>query len=145
MLLCGEPEVEELSRPFLAVLAKIGDEGRIAVELRAEIEAVSQLLRHGDHVDVDFLMGLGEAGALLVLTYPFIHRLDKGQLLIERHIAGQLVAPVIDVMLLQLIQQAVLGKGRLGVRPGQQLIQQLIGNMRLFASCHTMSPLFPSD
>ena len=43
--------------------------------------------------------------------------------------------------LLQLIQQAVLGKGRLGVRPGQQLIQQLIGNMRLFASCHTMSPV----
>ena len=44
--------------------------------------------------------------------------------------------------LLQLIQQAVLGKGRLGVRPGQQLIQQLIGNMRLFASCHTMSLCF---
>ena len=80
------------------MFAELRDESRIAVHLRAEIEAVSQLLRHGDHVDVDFLMGLGEAGSLLVLAHPFIHRLDEGRLLIGRHIAGQLVAPVIDVM-----------------------------------------------
>src|SRR5512132_1737137 len=98
MLRRGRPEIEELGRPFLAVSTKIRDEGRIAVELGGEIEAVSQLLRHGDHVDVDFLMGLGEAGSLLVLAHPSINRLDEGQLLIGRHIAGQLVAPVIDVM-----------------------------------------------
>src|SRR5512132_4746263 len=98
MLRRGRPEVEELIGPFLAVSTKIRDEGRIAVELGAEIEAVSQLLRHGDHVDVAFLMGLGEAGSLLVLAHPSIHRLDEGQLLIGRHIAGQLVSPIIDVM-----------------------------------------------
>ena len=46
--------------------------------------------------------------------------------------------------LLQLIQQAILLKCRLRVRPGQQLIQQLIGNNRWFPSCHTMPPQFPS-
>ena len=42
--------------------------------------------------------------------------------------------------LLQLVQQAVLLERRLRIRAGQQLVQKLIGNNRLFASCHTMSP-----
>src|SRR5512144_746739 len=47
--------------------------------------------------------------------------------------------------LLQLIQQAVLLARCFRIRSGQQLIQHLIRNNRLFASCHTMSPLTPSE
>src|SRR5512134_362413 len=46
--------------------------------------------------------------------------------------------------LLQLVQQPVLVKRRLRVRSSQKLIQKCIGNSRLFASCHTMSPFLAS-
>src|SRR5208283_5298479 len=46
--------------------------------------------------------------------------------------------------LLQLVEQPVLGKGRLRVGSRQKLIKQLVGNSRLLPSRHTMSPSFPS-
>jgi hypothetical protein len=42
--------------------------------------------------------------------------------------------------LLQLVQQAVGGKGALGIGPSQQLVKDGIWDNRLFASGHAMSP-----
>ena len=42
--------------------------------------------------------------------------------------------------LLQLVEQAILGEGGLGISPSQQLIQNVIGYRGFFASCHAMSP-----
>jgi hypothetical protein len=46
--------------------------------------------------------------------------------------------------LLQLVQQALFVKRRLGVRSSQKLIQKRIGNNQMFVSCHTMSPSLAS-
>src|SRR5512132_4194008 len=42
-------------------------------------------------------------------------------------------------------QQAVLLERHFRVGAGQQLVEKLIGNNRLFASCHTMSPSLASS
>ena len=42
--------------------------------------------------------------------------------------------------LLQPVQQAALGQGRSGIRPAQELVQQLIRDRGLLASWHTMAP-----
>jgi hypothetical protein len=42
--------------------------------------------------------------------------------------------------LLQLVEQPVLGKGRLGISARQQLIEQVVRNARFLAACHAMSP-----
>jgi hypothetical protein len=42
--------------------------------------------------------------------------------------------------LLQLVEQAVLVECRFRIASGQKLVEQRIGDNRLFASCHTMSP-----
>jgi hypothetical protein len=46
--------------------------------------------------------------------------------------------------LLQLIEQAALLQGSGGIRAGEQLVQQLIGDVRCFPSSHGGGPSFPS-
>ncbi len=50
---------------------------------------------------------------------------------IERPLGERLLEPV---------QQASVGQGGPGVRPGQELVQQLIRDQGLFASWHTIAP-----
>jgi hypothetical protein len=46
--------------------------------------------------------------------------------------------------LFQTVQQAALGQGRAGIRSGQELIQNLIGDRRRFAARHAAAPSAPA-
>ncbi|HEX8203824.1 MAG TPA: hypothetical protein VF590_25330 [Isosphaeraceae bacterium] len=46
--------------------------------------------------------------------------------------------------LLQLVEKAVRIEGRLRIGAGQQLVEQDVGDLRLFASRHVGAPLLPS-
>src|SRR3712207_3360351 len=122
--------------------------GRAHCDRQLAVEAGEAALVLGDELRVEGrqpvarnlqiqLAGAGEHGfaAIAVAAVGAPVRLAAIEVVVELGIERPL-----GERLLQPVQQAALGQGRSGIRPAQELVQQLIRDRGLFASWHTMAP-----
>src|SRR6185369_2864500 len=84
------------------------------------------------------LAGVGDH-RLAAVSIAAVARLLASEMMIHLGIQGSF-----RERLLQAVEKSVRIKGRLGVGPSQKLVQDGIGNMRLFASRHGWAPFHPS-
>jgi hypothetical protein len=104
----------------------LGDQLRIEAGLPIARDLQLQLARVSDH-------------RLAAITVAAVARLLAGEMMIHLGIQGAL-----GERLFQAVKKTVRIEGRLRIGPSQQLVQDGIRNMRLFASRHGWAPFHPS-